>query len=157
MWYVTWCYMLLQHWLISEYVLEKNIGYSPGSSIRFLLLIYQSQELTNYRIPLAYTKVFVWLNASLLGHINCFFYDTHLWRSGGVATPRYCYSQFHFKSFTLSVYASARFANIFIVQVFHCHWLGRECIFLQMISPAIDWELTIIIAIGSLTVTQSWV
>jgi len=144
--------MLLQHWLIPEYVLESNRIYYPESSVRFLLLICQLQKLNDYRIPLAHTSFFVSLNTSVLGDVNCSFCDKHLWRSGGVATPTYCCSQIDFKFFTLKVYASVRFVYVLIAQAFRWHWLGGEC----NISPATDWELTIIVAFGFVNTIHYW-
>jgi hypothetical protein len=48
------------------------------------------------------------------------------------------------------VYASVRFVNTLIAQVFRWHLPGREC----NISPVTDRELTIFIAIGFVTVIQ---
>ena len=131
----------------------KVIGYYPESSVRFLLWICHLQKLNNYRIPLAHTSFFVWVNTSVLGNVNCSFCDKHLWRSGGLATPTSCCFQFSFKFFTLKVYASASFVNTLIAQVFRWHWLGREC----SISPATDWELIIIMVNGFINAVQYWV
>jgi hypothetical protein len=144
------CYFIID-WFQSMYL--KVIGYYPESSVRFLLLICQLQKMNNYRIPLAHTSFFVSLNTSVLGDVNCSFCDKHLWRSAGLATPSNCCSQFHFNFFTLKVNASVRFVNTLIAQVFHWHWLGREC----NISPATDWVLIIIMAIAVVNAIQYWV
>jgi hypothetical protein len=144
--------MLLQHWLIPEDVLESNrtLSWKQCKISTLDLPITKVEQLPHSACT--YISFFVSLNTSVLGDVNCSFCDKHLWRSAGLATPSNCCSQFHFDFFTLKVYASVRFVNTLIAQVFHWHWLDREC----NILPATDWELIIIMAIGVVNAIQYW-
>jgi hypothetical protein len=144
--------MLHQHWLIPDDVLESNriLSWKQCKISTLDLPITKAEQLPHSACTY---KLLCLTEYSVLGDVNCSFCDKHLWRSAGLAKPSNCCSQFHFKLFTLKVSVSVRFVNTLIAQAFRWHWLGREC----NISPATDWELIIVMAIGVVNAIQHWV